>query len=369
MKRLSSALIESYCKGILLVLLLPSFALSQTDLKIGVIASLTGPAGEEGKNWVDGAVLAAEELTKTGTPVTLVIEDDQTQPIKVVSAFGKMVRIDKVSGILGGTWDFLGEAAYPLANQYKLPFITPSNPPEILSPSAQENPYVFTSGLSLEAESKVIAEFLKAEKIKSITLLVPNIPWGTFHASMMRRLADSLGIKVIDQHEFAYEGYPDVLRSIALRISKNPAELIFAPIDYNGIDLFTREFKKLKIGPKLLTTQHLDHAFELSSEKHRFSECYAVYPKVRSESFESAFNQRFGRAPGVYSAHGYDSLNFLAQALLKKVDLGRSISPFSHSGITGTLSFPPKFGRALNLGEAQIMTTASGQFEEYHFGK
>mgnify|MGYP005700136941 FL=1 len=84
-------------------------------IKIGAIASLTGPAAEQGKNWVDGATLAVKALEKQGISIEFIVEDDASKPAQVHTAFNKLVSIDQVQGVIGGTWDFLAEAANPLS--------------------------------------------------------------------------------------------------------------------------------------------------------------------------------------------------------------------------------------------------------------
>ncbi|RME57718.1 MAG: amino acid ABC transporter substrate-binding protein, partial [Candidatus Dadabacteria bacterium] len=122
-------------------------------LKIGAIASLSGAASRQGKNWLRCAKIAVEEINKKAEKVRikLISEDDQTNAGKAVSAFLKLKDFNGVRAIIGGTWDFLAEPLYPLARRYKIFFLTPTNPVEIMSKDALNNPYVFTNGLSLAA--------------------------------------------------------------------------------------------------------------------------------------------------------------------------------------------------------------------------
>lgn len=337
---------------------------SPKTIKIGAIVSLTGPAGEQGKNWLEGAELAQDDLKAQGLNVNLVIEDDQTKTTSVATAFAKMATLDKVQAIVGGTWDFLAEAAYPLAKQYKIPFLTANNPYEILSQQAKENPFVFVSGLSLEAERAALKSFLRKEKIKSVSLLIPNIPWGTFHADMFKSLAKELNISITASYDFAYEGYPDVLKPIALKISQQPADLIFAPIDYNGIEILMREFARYKVSSMFMTTQHLDEAFTLSRDPSLYSRCFAIYPKISEKSFEISFERKYGRHAKVFASHGYDAVMFLANAINQGVNLADPNASFSYKGLTGNLKIPAT-NRSINAGRAVIMTTRNGVFEPW----
>ena len=342
-----------------------SLALDGESIKIGIIASLTGPADEEGRNWLEGAQLAADQLIKDGIKLELVVEDDETKPASLVKAFNKMVAVDKVQAIVGGTWDFLGEAAYPLARQHKIPFITPTNPSEIINKAERSNPYIFSNSLTLAAEREAIKEFLKLERPASITILEALIPWGTAHADLMQELAAELSIPVRSRLSFSYDSYPDVLRTLALKISAYPAGLVFGGLDYLGIDYITKEFKKLKITTILLTPQHLEDAFVLGKDAERFRRCYAVYPKVIDPKFSEAFKAKHKHAPKVYAAHGYDAVMFLVQAFTAGVKLQDPTTSFVYQGVTGEHRLPTK-DRGLVRNKAVMMTTRDGLFKEWN---
>jgi branched-chain amino acid transport system substrate-binding protein len=352
--------------SIIFLLCLSGFALAEenSEIKIGAIASLTGPAGEQGKNWLEGARLAADELYSTGLRVKLIIEDDCTNPSKVAAAFHKLAAGDKVRGIIGGTWDYLAEAAYPIAKQYKIPFVTPTNPVEILSETAVKNPWIFTNGLSLEAEGRVISEFLDTILIKSAGLVYINVPFGTSHAEMFRSLAERKGIKIAADSILTFEGFSETIKLAALKMKHQKPELVYLITDYNGIDLFTRELASLKSAPIILTTQHLDKAFEISDNPGRYRRLYGVYPEYRHNKFDQAFQRKFGAFPRVYAAEGYDALIFLAKALQKNIEFSEPSTVFTYNGLTGKYRLPSK-KRALVDNQAVIMTTSSGVFKKY----
>lgn len=355
---------------IVLVALLTIFATHNLglceDIKIGAIASLTGPAGEQGRNWSEGAQLAAEQLSTAETKIQLIVEDDQTQPARVASAFQKLAQLDHVQGLIAGTWDYLGEAAYPLAQRARLPLITPTNPVEILSAGAQKNPYIFTNGLSLAAEEEVINKFFIEQKIKSVGIIYPNLPFGQLHAAMIKRIISALGLSVSFDLEFPVEGaYQDSLKLGALKARDTQPDIVFTVIDYNGLDILTNEFKRLGANAKILTTQHLDRAFEFSKDPARYTNVYAVYPMIKSGDFAAAYQKKFGHPARVYAAEGYDACTFLVKLITARIDpAASSITELKFEGVTGMHFFPAKM-RAVSDSKAIIMTTRDGVFAEY----
>ena len=88
-----------------LTVVLTCLASSAEPLKIGVVASLTGPAALGGRYTIEGAKLAAEEVNKTGgvlgRPIELVIEDTQTTNPGVVLAFSKLAGDKDIPAFIG----------------------------------------------------------------------------------------------------------------------------------------------------------------------------------------------------------------------------------------------------------------------------
>jgi ABC-type branched-subunit amino acid transport system substrate-binding protein len=167
------------------------------------VASLTGDAAMNAEDWLRGARLAAEDSVGTKMEIELVIEDDGTVPTKAVTAFNKLVMLDKVDGVVGGTWDFIAEAIYPLAEKAKVPFVTPTNPVEVFSPTARENQWVFTNGLSLSSVVRAADEHLARTNIKSVGLAVINVPYGLEHARPTSFLSERAERQLAEKHSEA----------------------------------------------------------------------------------------------------------------------------------------------------------------------
>lgn len=334
-----------------------------SEIRIGAIASLTGQAAEQGKNWLQGAQLAAEELNAKGYKITLISEDDGTNPARTVSAFKKMVDFNHVQGVLGGTWDFLAEALIPQAKTSKIPFITMTNPVEILSDASKANPFVLTNALSIASTENAVRRFLKVKRPNSIAILAPAFPFTQAHAEMVKRLAKELSIPVVYESVFSYDDYFQTLKVLATKTVQSKAELIFLFVSAQSLDPFLQTYFQQKGSGAILCTQHLDAAFSNSDNKLAYKNVYGVYPKILDPDFETRYLTRYKEAPRVYAAEGYDALAFLASALSKKVSFSDPNAKFEFQGITGKYTLPhttPQVGDV----SATIMTTREGRFEE-----
>ena len=337
-------------------------AVADDAVRIGAIASLTGPAAEQGKNWIRGAELAVSDLSREGIHVDLSVEDDQTTPAKAASAFQVLASVKKTRAIIGGTWDFLAEAVYPLAAQFRVPFVTPTNPPEIFSDKVRTNPFVFSNSFSLESEATELRRILIAAHARSIALIFVNVPFGERHGALMRGLANELGIHIAFEQSVEIALENSELKVAALRVQKEKPEVVFIVKDYAGLDAFMTELERVHARPLVLTTQHLDEAFALSKDESKYKRVYGLYPSYRREPFTSAFREKYGSEPKVYAESGYDALQFLARALHAGIQLEDQHSKFCYSGLTGEYCVPA-FNKSLVQAPVEIMAIREGKLQ------
>ena len=354
----------------LIFFIIPSFAennessIASRSIKLGAIVSLTGDASRNGLNWFEGANLALDELKTKGEAVELIIEDDATVPAKVASAFVKLATVNKVDGIIGGTWDFLAETAYPLAKQYQVPFITPTNPVEVLSSPAKKNPWIFTNGLSLAAERKEIRTFLRTSKVDEIGLVYINVPYGEIHADLLREIAKEEKLKIKIEAEISYQGFRDDIKLAALKFSKEKPDLVFVVLNYEGVDLLLRNFESFKFSPIVLMTHTLKEALNFGKSKTRYQKAFGILPKFTSTRFETAFMNKFNHPAYGYAAAGYDALMFMYRLALKRRSKGLEKIELNYQGITG-LHRLPNLSPGIVETEAMIMTARNGIVERY----
>ncbi|MGC9443517.1 MAG: ABC transporter substrate-binding protein [Candidatus Methanospirareceae archaeon] len=101
------------------------------ELKIGVVASLTGGASATGTDMWQSAVLAAEEINAKGgvvvngvpMTITLVQGDDESSPKAGVETVTKLITENKVDLLVGGFSSSVTFADSVVAAEHKVPFI------------------------------------------------------------------------------------------------------------------------------------------------------------------------------------------------------------------------------------------------------
>jgi branched-chain amino acid transport system substrate-binding protein len=98
---------------------------TDTEIKIGVLGSLTGPAAIFGTSNLAGGTLAFEEANAAGgingRKFTLISEDDETSPPKAIAAFKKLADQENVFAIFGPSTSAVAAALVPVMRQSDVP--------------------------------------------------------------------------------------------------------------------------------------------------------------------------------------------------------------------------------------------------------
>jgi branched-chain amino acid transport system substrate-binding protein len=95
--------------------------------KIGMLAPLTGPFAQTGKDMVNGTELYLDEIGRQvgGRKIELIIEDDEAQPATALNKSRKLVEQDKVHILTGGQLASIGYALQPYIDAQKIPATYP----------------------------------------------------------------------------------------------------------------------------------------------------------------------------------------------------------------------------------------------------
>ena len=102
-------------------------ATAQDNVKLGLVAAMSGQSAKSGEAIVRGLSIAIDEINAKGgvlgKKVELVVRDDESNPAKGVVAARELVQREKVVGLFGGLDTPVSMAIVPFANQSKVPFM------------------------------------------------------------------------------------------------------------------------------------------------------------------------------------------------------------------------------------------------------
>lgn len=125
---------------------------TDTEIKIGDVNILTGPASFIGRAVSIGSKLAAEEINASGgingRKITMVTEDDGYVPSRSFQALNKLIEVDNIFALNGTSGSANILAMLPLIEETKLPTVVTTTPNELVYTPVR--PSVFTIGATYQ---------------------------------------------------------------------------------------------------------------------------------------------------------------------------------------------------------------------------
>lgn len=338
-------------------------------LRIGAIFSLTGFGAEIGKEDLNGLIMAKEEINSqggiAGRPVELIVEDSRSEQKTAVSAFNKLISIDKITGLIGPNYTEFTEVIFPLADQHRVPVIAPSGYPEtILNRRRQAGFYSFTLWPPHEAALERLLEKIVSAKHRCVAVLSAE---NSYYEALRRIALEELerqGLKI-----FSFTVGPDVfdLRSVLSSIKARRADAVLIFLMETGqIAAFFRQAAELGLKIQVYGENHIVDDVVLSKNMALAEgTIFFQYPVSGSDDFKRSYAARFNTAPKFTSAKSYDALFVLKQAIencgLAAHKIQECLAVLDYQGVSGRIRFDSRGALAVSSGHTQLYTVRNGQ--------
>jgi ABC-type branched-subunit amino acid transport system substrate-binding protein len=199
----------------------------EIKLRVGVISGLTGAAAKWSRFQNNGMVLAQEELQSEGVQIELLFEDAQTSAPKVITAFNKLVQLNKVDAVIADDFGFVIAPILELTERRKIPLIACGLPQEHYC--AQAPRYFFSVGSQVPRSIAAYERFFELHpEVKRIGLVVFDDPeWGNQYLALWREITAKRGVTIVDTF-LNNEWQPDFKSALTRMIPKKPQAILFA---------------------------------------------------------------------------------------------------------------------------------------------
>lgn len=221
-------MVKRVCISILaLTVLMMGHAFAAEKVKIGFMATLSGPAASLGIDILDGFKLGIENCGGTigGLPVELITGDDQLKPDVGIQVANRMVEKDHVDFLTGIVFSNVMMAVAKPVTDAGVFLVSANAGPSPLA-GAQCMPNLFTVSWQNDQTHEAMGKAIQDMGVKRLYLMAPNYQAGK----------DGLaGVKRYFKGEIAGEVYtkinqPDYAAELAqLRAAKPDAVFVFYP--------------------------------------------------------------------------------------------------------------------------------------------
>lgn len=303
---------------------------------VGMIAILSGEYASVGENFRNGTVLANEEYNKAhpNAPVKLVIEDDGFTGGKGVSAYQKLVTVDKIDALINVSTPTI-DAIYDTVTKTSLPVIQGGEQGRAPTP---DNIFgIFPDSIASEFDYGV---YMRNKGVKNMSLVYTNLEaMIRFVDAFKKGFQGSTTDYIINTDEKDF-------RTHALKVAAtNPANIGLFIFPQQGAQ-FLKEFAKVvKNKPQLFfdanfQSGYADYQRLLGDLKTLDGTLVGTIDTNPSDAFKQAYKTRFGTDAGFLTDMGYDAFNVLSAAYDKDPLVWQSnIKNISFDGIAGKIEF------------------------------
>ena len=306
-------------------------------VKVGAILGLTGSASVWSKHARQGIELAEYEINNSGgingKPLKIILEDSGSSAKGSVSAFKKLVTVDKVEAVVGDIWSFLTIPLIPLANSYKTVLISPSIF-DVHLPS--ETDYFYTTCPRKESLYKPVREFYQNKpNLKSAAILCFDNTWGQTYVDVWEDVSKEYNVEIVTK--ICSDDYQTDFRAEVLRIAKFKPDVVIAGY---GADRVIRRMKEIKLDATVFTTSDIIEGIYVRGFPIREAEGVFFNDWKASNEFTDKYFKRFGEKPILEPQNSYEAVRAIAKGLsINRSDLKKGLSEVVYQGALGTIDF------------------------------
>jgi neutral amino acid transport system substrate-binding protein len=177
-----------------------------SGLKIGALLPATGDLSSIGQPMLTVVPLLVETVNGcggvNGQPVTLVTEDDQTDPTAGAEAMSKLAEVDRVAGVVGSFASSVSQAAVDIAVRNRVMLISPGSTSPEFTKRAQNgdfNGYWARTAPPDTYQAQALAKLAREKGFTTASTVVINNDYGVGFEQEFDQSFAKLGGKVINQ--------------------------------------------------------------------------------------------------------------------------------------------------------------------------
>ncbi len=299
------------------------FVEAETPLKVGFIGGFSGPGKSYGEACKNGLLMGLGD--DNNSHIEIIFEDDQFLPAKSVSAFKKLVEIDKVDLILSlGSGP--GNALAPLAERKKIPLISWGSDPRI----ALNRTYTFRSWASGQAEGARLAKEAIRSSIDSIAIVSVT---GDYNQSVVQGLSERFSPSALKLKE---EFPPDTqdFKTFLLKAKSQKVQGVGVCLNPGQVGILGRQAKELGLTVPIFGCETFNSLDEYRASKGGLLDAWFVTGDVQPK-FVDSYRSKFGNYDIVSGAAvHHDIARYILLPLATRTDRSSITEHILHSKVT-----------------------------------
>ena len=316
----------------------PAPIASGEPIKIGALLTLTGDGQAWGENAKKGIELAVEEFkTKNGRSIEVIFEDTHSEAKTAITAYRKLVDLDKVSVIIGPLMQSEASALAPIIATDKIPVVSPAYAPLVNRPDPQ-NPLFVWMNPQLEAEQ--MAKYVYSIGNRKVGVIGTKDNWENEISEAFAAKFQELGGQIVGK-EIVQPDMTDNRLAVTKILASKP-DSVFLGTYYqfvNSIKALSDFNYKGNIF-SIEVDQYLADQTKNESGGLQF-----IAPDFYTSDFVDRFVLKYGIKPGIPTGQAYDATNIVLDLISVKQGATEILSKMKelteYNGVSGRIIFTP----------------------------
>ncbi len=345
------------------------------EILVGEYGSLSGSEATFGISTSEGVNLAFAEKNKAGgikgKKIKLITLDNQGKPEEARAAVQRLVTQDRVVAVIGEVASSRTLAAAPVAQQYKVPMITPSS----TNPKVTEvGDYIFRVCFIDPFQGLVMAKFAHQEIKKHRVAILRDVKsdYSTGLADVFSTEFKKMGGEVVADE--SYQAGETDFKAQLTQIKGTKPEAIFVPGYYTEVGLIARQARQLGLTVPLLGGDGWDSEklSELGQDAIKGSYFSNHYTTESTDPVVVDFIKKYreaykGKTPDGLAALGYDAAKILIEAMERAPEMtplairNEIAKTKDFVGVTGVISIDDK----RNATKSAVVVQVDGKINRF----
>jgi ABC-type branched-subunit amino acid transport system substrate-binding protein len=274
-----------------------------------------------------GAILAVEDINADGgvlggRNLTLLIEDDATNPATGFEAYKKLVEVNGVEVIVGPMISGGVMACGNYAAEMQVPMVSPS----ATSPLVTDQPHTdwdLRTCTTDYLQGGVLAKMITDAGLDKAAILVQDTPYGIGIEQVVTGILEDAGVEIVKsiRYDSAKLDYLTELQEIK---DANPDAIIHVGYHTDGAVVYEQADS---LGLDTIKWMVSEGVYGLPGETYPAAAAFMAKPNFRGctlaadpelpayVAFKAAYEARWDEPPGVYCDTVYDAVKLIAKAI------------------------------------------------------
>jgi branched-chain amino acid transport system substrate-binding protein len=325
-----------------------------SELKVAILAPLSGPVPTFGEMTRDGALLAIEEWNAKGgvlgMTIISIVEDGQCTPDTAAAAANKVINEDGAHYIVGEVCSRASIPVAEIANTARVIQISPTSTDVdvTVDPLTEATrAYIFRACFIDSFEGLVGARFAynELDARKAFIMLDQANDYVKGLAEHFESTFVELGGQIVGKE--SYTGTDTDFSAILADVETAAPDVVYLPDYYNIVNLARRQAKERGISVPFVGGDGWDSAdLDLTAAAGGyFTNHYSPDdPRTEVQTFRSDFKATYGKSSDALAALAYDATNLLLAAIeIADADdtdeVAAALGGIEFDGVTGVITF------------------------------